>query len=1071
MRQFDTTVNREGDSNKASVAAWLHELGLGRYAASFAANDIDWEALPRLTTEDLRALGVASIGHRRILLEAIGMLGRQVAEPDTSRAQRRQLTVLFADLVGATQLSTELDPEDLRAVYQLYQAACVESVERFGGHVAQLLGDGVVAYFGHPSAHEDDAERAARAGLDLVRRVGVVRSPAVAPLQTRVGIATGVVVVGDVIATGLGEEQPVVGETPNLAARLQALALPGAVVVGERTRRLIRGGLELVELGRHELKGFAEPVQVWQVVGEGRGRGAAAEEPLVDRRRELARLRQSWRRAVGGEGRGVVIEGPPGIGKSRLIRALAQEARAAPGTVLRYFCSPYHAINSLYPVVSQLEHAAGIERNDPAALRRGKLEALLGSGSGATEGPVEALGPLFGLETATAISPQLRKARMFDSLLAALGRLCSSSPVLVVVEDVHWIDPTSRELLENLLGRVRELPLLLVITQRANAAHGRFHDGHVSQWALEPLARPDCTELIEVLAGQAIPARTLETILDNADGVPLFVEELTKNVVERGRMDASERVPATLEDALAERLDRLGDARWLAQVASVVGRQMTHEVLAAVAQTGGRAFESQVRRLVGAELLHQVEEAGEVTYRFRHALVQQAAYGMLLRDERAALHARVVEILEATDPVAVERTPELLARHSAAAGLAEKAVHYWRAAGDRAMVQSAEVESIASYREALGVLATLEPSPEVNRLEVELLTALGVPLLAIHGVASPEPEAVYLRARRLATEIGAGRELFPILWGLAVVYSGRGEMQHAAEIASELLAIAADQDNRELELEAHHAAWVYDFFLGQLPEATAHVAAGRRAAEGVKLDEHTFLYGGHDARLCARNFQALLAWLGGHDAAAAELGDETFELALDSPHLHTRAHCVAWGAITDQLGGRVDEVMRRIDVVKALADGHGFTEFSAEARVLSGWALAMRGDLERARHEVTDGLARREAAGMQHLMPYLLGVSAWVHVLGGQIGLASGQVEAALRIAARTGERWYEPELLRLQAELLRRGGVTPLAEVLQVAARARDLARAQRSRAFEARSTALLAELRLSSPDLSRHS
>ena len=1058
-----------GDTGNAGVAAWLRELGLERYAAGFAANDVDWETLSRLTADDLHNLGVASVGHRRILLDAIAALGRAPAEPVASRAERRQLTVLFADLVGATQLSTELDPEDLRSVYRLYQAACAQSIELFGGHIAQLLGDGVVAYFGHPRAHEDDAERAARAGLDLVRRVEAIRSPRDTPLLARVGIATGVVVVGDVIETTLGEEQPVVGETPNLAARLQAMAPPGGVVLGERTRRLIRGGLELVELGTHEFKGFAGPVQVWQVAGERRGGGPGSEEPLVGRRRELAALRRSWQLATQGHGQGVVVEGQPGIGKSRLIRALVREVRTGSSTVLCYFCSPYHTTHSLYPLVSQLEQAAGIERDDPAEVRRDKLQALLGPGSGAPGGPVETLGPLFGLETSPAITPQLLKTRMFETLLATLGELCSTSPVLVVVEDLHWSDSTTAELLEGILGWCREQPMLLVAAQRPDTTLDWFSGEHVSRFALEPLAREDCTDIVEGLAGQPIPAGTLESILDNADGVPLFVEELTKNVLEGRGESGSERVPATLEDALAERLDRLGAARWLAQVASVAGRQVTHALLAAVARIDTAAFQEQVERLVGAGLLLPDGEVGEATYRFKHALVQQAAYGMLLRDERAALHARVVEVLEETDPAAVERTPELLARHCAAAGLTGKAVAYWRAAGDRAMGQSADAEAIAGYREALGLLATLEPQEDTYRLEIELLTALGVPLLAIRGVASPEPEAVYVRARQLATEISAGRALFPATWGLAVVYSGRGEMQRAAELADELLAIAANAGDPELELEAHHAAWVYDFFLGRLPEAADHVAAGRRAAEGVELDEHALLYGGHDPRLCARNFEALLSWLDGREAAAAEFGDETFELALGSRHLHTRAHCVAWGAIADQLGGRVDAVVRRIDVLKALADEHGFTEFSGEARVLGGWALAMRGERVRALVEIGEGIALREAAGMHHLMPYLLGVSALVHILAGRPGEAGEQLATALRIAAQTGERWYEPELHRLRAEALRDTVGTSHAEIVRAAAAAHELARTQRSHAFERRSTALLGEL--NPQDLSRRS
>ena len=1047
------------------TTSFLRSLGLERYADAFATNDVDVRTLQHLTGDDLRELGVTSVGHRRLLLDAIaGLAASRASEPATaqSQAQRRQLTVLFSDLVGATQLSTGLDPEDLRVVYRRYQAACREAIEQFDGHVAQLLGDGVVAYFGYPHAHEALAERAARAGLELVRRVGSLDAPSGARLSARVGIATGVVVVGDMVATQLREEQPVVGETPNLAARLQSMAPPGGVVLGERTRRLLRGALELVDLGAHELKGFAAPVRIWQVVGEADRREPSSGAQLVDRRRELASLRRMWRFSKEGEGKVVAIEGPAGIGKSRLLRALIDEVRTAPSTVLRYFCSPFHTTSSLYPVRAQLEHAARISRGDDLDLRAEKLATLLGAGS---TDHAESFGPLVGLDSPAGLAPQLLKKRMLVALVEALERLSDRTPVLVVVENVHWLDPTTAELLERVVDSCAGRSVLLVLTHRPETELPWLHASHVASLSLGPLARGDCLSLVALHAVDAVPETMQETILANADGIPLFLEELTRSVVERraqgghGR-DESLRVPETLEDSLLERLDRLGEARHLAQVAAVIGRESSQGFLRELAELEVDVFDEQLLRLDRSGMLVRRDGVGGAVYRFSHALVQQAAYGTLLRERRVELHARVVDMLERTDEEAVERTPELLARHCSAAGLIDKAVDYWQAAGDRAMDQSAEVEAIASYREALGLLAAQAPDERGRRREVELLTSLGVPLLAIHGVASTEPEAVYRRARELANEVGARRELFPTLWGLAVVYSGRGEMERAAGLAAELGAIAATEADPELVLEAHHGAWVYDFFLGRLAAAAAHVAAGRRVAAGLELDRHALLYGGHDPTLCARNFEALLAWLDGRETEAAALGDETLELALRSHHLHTRVHCLAWGAIADQLGGRVDVVERRLGGLRTLADEHGFTEFVAEALVLGGWARVVRGEREQGLLELDEGLALREESGAQHLMPYLLGVCAHAHELAGDPGGALARLDTALRLVEATGERWYEPELHRARAAALRGLGSGSPADVEAAASRAYELAREQRSRTFERRAAGLLQEL-----------
>jgi class 3 adenylate cyclase len=639
------------------VAAWLHGLGLGRYEQAFRENEIDWDALPKLTAEDLKDLGVVLGGHRRKFLEAIVALGgalpvaaATVASRDVPApvdAERRQLTVMFCDLVGSTALSSRLDPEDLREVIAAYHHAVAEIVARFDGFVAKYMGDGVLVYFGYPRAHEDDAERAVRAGLGVIDAIGRLDVKSV-KLLARVGIATGLVVVGDLIGEGSAQEQSVVGETPNLAARLQALAEPDAVVIAAGTRRLVGDLFEYRDLGAVEVKGIADPVPAWQVLRPSvvasrfeALRGSALTR-LVGRDEEIDLLLRRWARAKAGDGQIVLISGEPGIGKSRITAALAERLQAEPHLRLRYFCSPHHQDSALFPFIDQLGRTAGFARDDTPATRLEKLEAVLALAAPPDE-DVALLADLLSLPASERhplpnLSPQRKKERTLEALIHQLEGLARQQPVVMVFEDAHWIDPTSCELLDLLVERVHRLPVLLIVTFRPEFQPPWTGQSQVTMLALNRLDRHDRTVLVEQIAGgKALPADVIDQIVDRTDGVPLFVEELTKSVLESGVPLLG--IPTTLHESLMARLDRLASVRLVAQIGAAIGREFPYPLLYAVSRLPAEELQAGLARLVASALVSQRGTPPDAVYTFKHALVQDAAHGSLLRSTRQQLLA------------------------------------------------------------------------------------------------------------------------------------------------------------------------------------------------------------------------------------------------------------------------------------------------------------------------------------------------------------------------------------------------------------------------------------------------
>ncbi|MGA8950053.1 MAG: adenylate/guanylate cyclase domain-containing protein, partial [Xanthobacteraceae bacterium] len=718
------------------LSQWLEQFGLEALAAVLADNDVDLDILPDLTEQDFEKLGI-SLGHRRKLLKAIATLrddsgtapGKLEQEPTkpappapAPEAERRQVTVLFSDLVGSTALATALDPEDLSRLIKRYQDACAGAVARFDGYIAKFMGDGVLAYFGFPQAHEDAAERSVRAALAIVDTVRQIERSDGVPLQTRVGIATGIVVVGDIVGSGAAREESIVGETPNLAARLQTLAEPNAVLISEATCRLLGGSFDYQNLGEHELKGFAKPIPVWRVLKEApvASRFAAARaaglSPFVGRTQEMGLLVDRWHLAQQGEGQAIVLTAEAGMGKSRLVEALFERLGAEPHRRVVLQCSPYHSNTAFYPAMRQIEHAAGFTLDDSVAQKLDKLDAFLAKTGGAAISTAPLLADLLSLPSdgryaAVDLMPAQRKSATISALVDHLIGLSAGEPVLIVLEDAHWIDPTTQELLTRLIDSIESARVLAIVTARPEFASPWAGRDHVASLALSRLGRTQCAEIVAGLAAaQSVTADLLEEILAKTDGVPLFVEELTRTITETQTPNRL-TVPATLQDSLMARLDRLGPAKEVAQIAATIGRQFAHALLAAVAPAGPGELDLALARLTEASLVFPQSRAIEPTYSFKHALTCDVAYDSLLRARRRELHERIARILEERFPALAAAEPEILAHHFSRADLPGPACLYSEHAGDRAVARSAYAEAVAHFNAALGEVARIPPGP------------------------------------------------------------------------------------------------------------------------------------------------------------------------------------------------------------------------------------------------------------------------------------------------------------------------------------------------------------------------
>ena len=810
------------------VAQWLADLGLSQYREAFDEHAIDGVILKKLNDDDLKELGVKALGHRKRLLEGIAALSapsdvasfQNESENRPARdAERRQLTLLFCDLVGSTELSGKLDPEDLAVIMRAYRGVCQNQIDRWGGHVAKFLGDGVLAYFGFPVAHEDDAERAVRAGLDLVREVAKLTTDDGRHLSARIGIATGLVIVGELIGDGASLEEAVIGETPNLAARLQALAKPGNIALSPLTRELVNGLFELESEGAQNLKGFADPIEAWRVVGSKAGvsrfaaRAGRSLTPVVGRDRELALFDDLWRQAAASQGQMMLISGEPGIGKSRLTQAMEERVGTQPCTTLTLQCSPFHTSSALHPVIELLEQRAGFLQDDADDIRLDKMERSLSRDLPEGSQLSFLIASLLSLPTARYPDPDLSALRQKEKTLTALSEyleaMAQSNPMLLIVEDVHWIDPTSLELLDQLIERLGTQSMLTILTYRPEFQPSWLGQSHVHTLFLNRLPKgQSAAVVVGVTGGKSLPSDILEQIVEKTDGVPLFLEELTKTVLESDFIvDAGDHfsvqgdlpplaIPASLHDSLAARLDRFSHVKEVAQIGAAIGREFPYALIALTSSTGVDLAEA-LDSLLDAGLLFKRGAAPEATYIFKHALVQDAAYQSMLVAKRQLIHAKIAAVSQFED--IARQQPEIIAQHYASAGLYDKAVTYWKAAGDLALRSSAVVEAVAHLKHGIGDLQRSEIGKNKATTELELQLALGAALIAFKGYAAPETGQAYERAVELCEATGAKEHLAPALYGLALFHMDAGRLRKSVEVAESLLARAEDVNFRAMK--------------------------------------------------------------------------------------------------------------------------------------------------------------------------------------------------------------------------------------------------------------------------------
>jgi len=1029
------------------ICAWLRGLGLERYEQAFQENAIDEATLPKLTAEDLRDLGVAAIGHRRILLDAIAALRAEPSvEPDRSggkapEAERRQLTVMFVDLVGSTALSARLDPEELRDIIGAYHRRCAEVITSSGGFVAKYLGDGVLAYFGYPQAHEEDAEQAVRAGLALIEAVAKLDAGQATSLQVRVGIATGLVVVGDLLGEGAAQEQAVIGETPNLAARLQGLAEPNTVVIADNTRRLLGGLFDYRDLGTLPVAGIDYPVHVWRVLGASLVSSRfealrAASTPLIGREEEIALLTRRWERAKAGDGSVVLIVGEPGIGKSRIAQTLLEQLGNEPHTRLRYFCSPHHQHSALYPSITQLEQAAGFRREDTAETRLDKLVAVLALANKELSEAVPLLADLLSIPTGDRypplnFTPQKRKEKTLQIQVAQVEGLAARQPLLMLWEDIHWSDPTTLESLDLLIDRAATLRVLMILTFRPEFAPPWVGRPHVTLLSLNRLPPRHRAEMIaHVTRGKTLPTEIADQIIDRTDGVPLFIEELTKSVIESGWMtDAGDHysvtgpvlplaIPTTLQASLLARLDRLAPTREVAQIAATLGRQFSHELISAVAEMPQPRLERALEQLIRAELVFRRGTPPDATYNFKHALVQDAAYSTLLRPRRQQLHGRIATTLERRFPETAAAQPELMAQHCAKAGLVEQAIEYWGKAGRLAIHRSTMAETAAHFGKALELLASLPKSPQRRSSELSFQLALAGAITAAKGWASPEAGEAYARARELCREAPEGAPL-AIAWnGAHSVLHNHAEIRAAHQLADELAVLSEGRTDSNTKLITHKCLGLSHLFRAEFSRALHHM---RQALTFYNEAEHRPpRLTPHDMRV---NCESFLAWtlllLGQADQAMAH-SRSALAWARELSHPYTLAAALHVNCVFHQLRGDGAILERRAEELVALATEQGFPHFVGSGTCFRGWAmLAQGGSIEEAINTMRWGLATKRATGAEIKVPYYLGLLAEAHRRANRIADGISLLDEALEVVERTDERWYEAELYRLMAETL----------------------------------------------------
>ncbi|WP_281017900.1 MULTISPECIES: adenylate/guanylate cyclase domain-containing protein [unclassified Minwuia] len=1076
----------------SDINQWLSGLGLERFASVFAEAEIDLETLPDLAEADLVELGLP-LGPRRRIWGAIqrsagseeppvgaenAVASSGVQNPVTaavsSDAERRHLTVMFVDLVGSTEMAGRIDAEDMRNVITSYQNTVAGVVSRYEGFVAKFMGDGVLCYFGWPRANEDDAERAVRAGLSIIDSVKNTRESDGTPLATRVGIATGVVIVGDLIGSGATQEAAVVGETPNLAARLQGFAEPNQLVLPDETRRLLGGAYQVRSLGGQELKGIGAPVEVFVVIGEvsQESRFAARQTgtltPIVGREREIELILERWAMARARKGQMVIVSGEAGIGKSRITRAVIDAVAQDEHVRMTYQCSPYHADSAFYPVTQQMALAAGFAHSDSSETRLDKLESLLGK----DRATLRLIAPLMGLDGAVRYgAPDLTPAQQRAQIMLALGRLlvrqATKKPVLLVYEDLHWIDPTSLELLETLLDEIAEAPIMILATARPTFEYGFGGNPIVTRLALNRLGKDQIGVIAAKLTGgRALPDEIMAIIAQRTDGVPLFVEELTKTILESGAvMQDGDRfvlngplstiaIPTTLHDSLMARLDRLQPIKEVAQTAACIGRGFSHGLLARIARLPEPELATALDGLISAELVYRRGLPPEATYLFKHALVRDAAYESLLKGKRRAIHVRILAALEADPDIA----HEVLAVHAEAAGLTDRAIDLWEAASKVALGRPAFDEALSHLGHAIKLITPQLDTGDsfvLNRA-LSLQVPLGMALLTRRGYGADETVAAFKQALAFADRVGETPMRYSILYGLWVATGIRGQHAEALRTAEALVDLAGRSSDSSSVVVAHRVAGSSHWFMGNTAVAEHHLEIALSHFDPLKHAGLADRYG-QDIGVSLHVFLACVAMTLGKTSRALAHAAEAERLAQSTGHVQTICYAAVILSLCYLAVGDDAKAQRSMKTIEPIAQEHDLLLWIAYIASFSQVIAARRGD--------KNSIERFKSADQKVIDHNCTFFGSQLRISVGWSALEMGLGDEAAELASmaeglieKTGETYALSDLHRLQAAIVKADGDNVASQrYLEIAL---DVARQQSARLWELRAAIDLARL-----------
>jgi class 3 adenylate cyclase/predicted ATPase len=994
--------------------------------------------------------------------------------------ERRQLTVLFADVVGATALSGQLDPESLRAVLRSYQEICTECVTRYGGDVHQYMGDGVLAYFGYPVAHENDAERAVLAGLAII--AGVQALERMQRIETRVGIHSGLVVVGE-MGAGDSRETHAIGETPNIAARIQGEAVPNSACISAATLRLIGERFNVRALGPRSLKGVAREMELFSVLGaakSGTGQGAFRHTtPLIGRETELRHLLERWSMAQQGRGQAVLLSGEGGIGKSRLLGAFRERAATQGKAWRNIFCSPFYQNSALHPMIDLIERTIEAEGVSALPDRAAALHRVLQTADLADDTTFALISSLVGLgaeheRALQNLAPDQRKRRTLDALIAWLHADAVKTPLVLVAEDLHWIDASTREFIGVLLERIVDLPVLLVLTFRPEFVPTWAMHGQISTLALTRMAREQVISVAEgVTAGKALPERIVDEILLRTDGVPLFVEELTKAIIAAGVVVerdgalhlvsehiAELEIPSTLRDSLTARLDRLGAAKLVAQLASILGREFEYRLLQVVCDLPEPELEEQLAALNRAEIIQQRGIPPRSHYIFKHALIQEAAYDTLLKSARQQHHQRIAEVYVGRFPEVAQSRPELVAHHYGRALLPESAVEFWRKAGELAVARSGYHEALGHLRAALEQLELVPDSEARAATELALRVKIGPALIALMGMGSAETGENYARACQLADGRGNLPERFMAMWGDWLFKTTSGQIAAASRRSEDLVSLGQKLGDDEYLLQAHHSRWTNFFTLGNAAISRADTVQGIRLYDRDRFQHHKHLYGGHDPGVCAHGVGANAAWCTGHTAEGLRLAETAAAIGreLDHPFSLTLAHF--WSGYAFFCAKEYARARVAGEELAATCQKHGFKQWLGTGLILSGASRTAQGDTEFGLKLVEEGLKEYRVSGQPSQYPINLGIASVANLHVGNNARALDLLSEGFERAEKFHLGWFRPEIQRLQAETMLQSGQIGVAETILRVDAASSLAREQGALALEWRAVTALGRL-----------